>query len=277
MENKEQPKMITPEQLKTIKGTLKARGVSEIWVIDNMTRAVASNLIAALFSHNDDGSQKILDTLPLLDNPNTTTTTTTVTAKVTPPEPKETNVSVTPPNTETTTESTKKMLETLKVTPVFGSTTHHEINPTSEASYFSSLESHLEQAVKMVQLFQAAKAKVLAASDIVEIKGRQFVKRSGWRKIGLLFGVQWQIVSIEREGTEKGHRQVRVIVRSSLPYGRYVDEVAVNNSEEYTGNRSGQDTWHNLEATATSRAINRAISDLIGAGEVSAEEITGDV
>jgi hypothetical protein len=71
-------------------------------------------------------------------------------------------------------------------------------------------------------------------------------------------------------------RQVRTIVRSIMQYGRYVDEIAVNNSEEYTGNRSGQDTWHNLEATATSRAINRAISDLIGAGEVPAEEIVWD-
>lgn len=233
---------ITPSQIKTIRMTMQAQGIETDVDISSMSKETASDLISALFAHNESKTKDILAGMSF-DTP---------VKVIDPPEESE--------DTET--------LPTQKVS--------QPIVTVSEAAYFENLESHLGQAVKMVRMFQDAKAKVLSTGDVVDIKGHSFIKRSGWRKIGLLFGVQWEIIMVDRDGEQKGKRQVRVIVRASLPYGRYVDEIAVNNSEEYTGMRAGQDTWHNLEATATSRAINRAVSDLIGAGEVSAEEIVGD-
>ena len=232
----------TPAQKKTIRMTMQAQGMGTTGNVDALSKEAADKLISALFSHNEKTVNDILGGLP-----------------------NDVPAILPDPPTEILDEET---LPAQKLAQPIAS--------VSESAYYENLESHLGQAVKMVRMFQDAKAKVLSPGDVVDIKGHSFIKRSGWRKIGLLFGVQWEILSVDREGTDKGKRQVRVIVRASLPYGRYVDEIAVNNSEEYSGMRAGQDTWHNLEATATSRAINRAVSDLIGAGEVSAEEIVGD-
>ena len=245
--------MITPSQKTTIVSMMQVRDMETVGNMDMLTEQEASKLITLFVANDDAAAKDILNRLPV------------AAAQSKKPVPDKPKTKAIEPVAEPKNE---EILPTQKLTP-----------PTvsiSEATYFDNLESHLGQAVKMVKMFQEAKARVLSPGDVIDIKGHPFIKRSGWRKIGLLFGVQWEIVSVDREGDAKGKRQVRVIVRASLPYGRYVDEIAVNNSEEYTGNRSGQDTWHNLEATATSRAINRAVSDLIGAGEVSAEEIVGD-
>ena len=61
-----------------------------------------------------------------------------------------------------------------------------------------------------------------------------------------------------------------------------VEGYAIKSKSEYWSERKqdyGNYNVHNLVATAHTRAVNRAISDLVGFGEVSAEEVqaSGDI
>jgi len=130
---------------------------------------------------------------------------------------------------------------------------------------------NVEGTVEAMNEFQKLKQKVLNANDTVTISGKQYIKRSGWRKIAMAFNISTEIVKIEREKIDNTY-VVRVIARAKNIGGRVSEEAAVCDSTEFErGNLQG--TLHNIETKAVTRAINRAISNLVGGGEVSAEEI----
>ena len=99
---------------------------------------------------------------------------------------------------------------------------------------------------------------------------RKFLKRAGWRKIALWFGLDVQVVreSIERDEYEMPLR-AKVVARAVAPNGRSAEDIGACSIRE----RRFSKPEHDLVATATTRAINRAISNLVGLGEVSAEEV----
>jgi hypothetical protein len=126
-------------------------------------------------------------------------------------------------------------------------------------------------ALEVMRAFQELKQKVLDTNDTVTISGKQYIKRSGWRKIAMAFNISTEVVKIEREKIDNVY-VVRVIARARAPGGRVSEEAGVCDSTEFErGNLQG--TLHNIETKAVTRAINRAISNLVGGGEVSAEEI----
>ena len=133
---------------------------------------------------------------------------------------------------------------------------------------------NVQAALDVVQAMQDIKARLLDENDVVEIQGKKYIKRSGWRKVALAFNISTEIVSVEREKIGDIY-VVRVRARASALIGKGIirisEEVGVCDSSEFTGNL--KPTLHNIEAKATTRAINRAISNLVGGGELSAEEI----
>ncbi|MEM3861519.1 MAG: hypothetical protein QW203_03425 [Thermoplasmatales archaeon] len=129
----------------------------------------------------------------------------------------------------------------------------------------------VEGTVNALQAFQQLKKSVLDSNDTVSINGKAYIKRSGWRKIALAFNISTEIISVEREKIGDLY-VVRVKARATAPNGRISEEIAVCDSSEFTGKLAA--TFHNIETKAATRAINRAISNLVGGGEVSAEEIT---
>lgn len=129
---------------------------------------------------------------------------------------------------------------------------------------------NVEATKNVMRQFQQLKENVLDDNDIVIIQGKKFIKRSGWRKIALAFNITTEIKSIEREKTEDNYI-VRVTARAIAPNGRVSEEIGISEMKEFTGNLKG--TMHNIESKAVTRAINRAISNLVGGGELSAEEI----
>ena len=134
----------------------------------------------------------------------------------------------------------------------------------------------VKAAVEVMKQFQAIKTSVLDKNDTLSIQGKQFIKRSGWRKVSLAFNVKTQI--LERKITEdNGVTTAEVLVRAIAPNGRFADELAICDSSEFTSKL--QATRHNILTKATTRAINRSVSDLCGGGEVSAEEmeVEGDM
>ena len=60
-------------------------------------------------------------------------------------------------------------------------------------------------------------------------------------------------------------------VRATAPWGQFAEDIGACGTDEATGKR--EISWADAVATATTRATNRAVSNLIAMGEVSAEEI----
>ena len=123
-------------------------------------------------------------------------------------------------------------------------------------------------AVAMVAAFEQAKRALLRPEDIVRVQGRTFIKRSGWRLIATAFNISDEIVSREWEDAGNG-RACIITVRAYTHNGREAHGIGAAEPVE-KGRKLG---FHDIIATAHTRAKSRAIADLVGAGEVSAEEI----
>ena len=109
--------------------------------------------------------------------------------------------------------------------------------------------------------------------DYVKVE-REFKKKSAWQKLGRAFNVDTRIVDKEFQRTKTGRiSEAYYCVRATLPNGRSVESDALCNRAE-KGKSKVSD--HTIMATAKTRATNRAISELIGAGEVSSEEMTAE-
>ena len=100
---------------------------------------------------------------------------------------------------------------------------------------------------------------------------RHFKKKSAWQKLARAFNVDTHIVDRDIERTKMGKvKEAYYCVRATLPNGRSVESDALCSRGE-----PGKDkvSDHTIMSTAKTRATNRAIAELIGAGEVSAEEM----
>ena len=124
---------------------------------------------------------------------------------------------------------------------------------------------------QQMALFQSLKASLLdKTKDIVSVQGKPYVKRSGWRKLALAFNLSDEIVKEQKE--EKGDDfEWRHWVRAWAPNGRSVVGIGACSSKE----RDFAHLEHDVYAVSHTRAKNRALSDLIGSGEVSWEELRG--
>lgn len=142
--------------------------------------------------------------------------------------------------------------------------------------------------------YQEAIKALLTPEDYQAIGNRDFKKKSAWRKLATAFRISDEIVNEQLEYDDLNQIiRARYRVRCTLPNGRTAEGVGVcsifdkirynatkNNSAdtktpsnfELRGRFSNAE--HDVPSTAHSRAKNRAIADLIGAGEVSAEEMS---
>lgn len=141
-----------------------------------------------------------------------------------------------------------------------------------------------EQLVESFQAYQDLLPQLLDASDYQDAgrdkngKPKKFVKKSGWRKIATAFDLDVVRVSEEVERDEQGNPvRAKAIYRAIAPSGRMMDGDGYCSVDEdrFSGPRGNKSKLENdLRATATTRAKNRAISDLVGMGDVSAEEVS---
>lgn len=103
---------------------------------------------------------------------------------------------------------------------------------------------------------------------------REFKKKTAWQKLGRAFNVDTRIVEKEFQRTKTGRiNEAYYCVRATLPNGRSVESDALCSRTE-KGKSKVSD--HTIMSTAKTRATNRAISELIGAGEVSSDEMTAE-
>ena len=129
-----------------------------------------------------------------------------------------------------------------------------------------------DKILKQVALFEELKRKLLSEKDYQDIAGKRYIKKSGWRMFALAFNLSDEILKEERKSyknTDSEHFVWEVTVRVTAPNGRYSEATASCASNE----KRFAHAEHDVRATAHTRAKNRAIADLIGGGEVSAEEM----
>ncbi|MFX0023747.1 MAG: hypothetical protein ACFE9S_15580 [Candidatus Hermodarchaeota archaeon] len=119
----------------------------------------------------------------------------------------------------------------------------------------------------LIKRHKFVKTTLLDEHDIVNIKKNKYIKKSGWRKFINAFGISIELIDQKvYEKFNDKHAEVRV--RAIAPNGQSVEGIGLKSwSELY------EKTIHNLIANAWTRAVNRAVSDLVGYGEVSAEEL----
>ena len=136
-----------------------------------------------------------------------------------------------------------------------------------------------DQVIQGMQAYQAMLPKLLDDSDWQDAgRDGKFVKKSGWRKIARAFNLSVMVVSVrvERDGEGRPTR-AEAIARAMAPNGQVSDADGYCSADEkrFQSEKGRQKLENDLRATATTRAKNRAISDLVGMGEVSAEEVDG--
>ncbi|MHB1764747.1 MAG: hypothetical protein ACYCS1_04310 [Gammaproteobacteria bacterium] len=159
---------------------------------------------------------------------------------------------------------------------------------------------HFDEVVERAKFLQTAKQRLLAKEDYQKIGQRDFIKKSGVKKLQNAFNISVEIVGepviIERnwENTMPSPtphhptketvvivraRAVRKFLVNDKNTGRSV-EIIGDSVEEYGScsdrelleNKKQGYKFHNIIATAMTRASNRAIMNLLG-GEVTFEEI----
>jgi len=138
-----------------------------------------------------------------------------------------------------------------------------------------------DEAKHAMRAYQQVTAAILEPSDWQGTPGQRgsFVKKSGWRKIAKAYGLSITLVSQDVDRDENGApTRAQAVMRASHANGQHMDGVGYCSADEsrFRSASGRQKLENDLRATAATRAANRAISDLVGYGQVSAEEIGDD-
>jgi hypothetical protein len=134
--------------------------------------------------------------------------------------------------------------------------------------------------------FENLKLQILTEADLqpytvgtgANKQTKKFIKKSGWRKIATAFGISIERINVNTQHLGEDHIAITHAVRAVAPGGRSCDGVgSCDSHEERFEETTGKYKWkyNDVDGTAYTRAANRAISDLVGGGEVSAEEMSG--
>lgn len=144
--------------------------------------------------------------------------------------------------------------------------------PVHQEAPIVELATTPDKILAFVKKFEELKMQLLSAKDYQEIGGKKYIKKSGWRMFALAFNLSDEITKEERKQYGEGKDAYfvwEVTARATAPNGRYSEATASCASNE----KRFAHQEHDVRATAHTRAKNRAIADLIGGGEVSAEEM----
>ena len=143
----------------------------------------------------------------------------------------------------------------------------------------------VQESVRIFKEFEKAKKEILSGKDIlwigsdgrpaIEGEGSPHIKRSGWRKLARFFGLSWDIEITEKLPMEHDGYMYKVRVKIWHPAGASVVSEGVATSQDAFFTKSGRQEAkeENIIMKAQTVAINRGIDDILGGGEVSAEEL----
>ena len=165
--------------------------------------------------------------------------------------------------------------------------------PTLSQDQFDMVD--VEGAAAFMKNYQElVKALLDKDTDYQKIGNKNAKKKSAWRKLATAFKISDEIVNEQLIFDENDGQIVsaRYKVRATLPNGRSTigvgvcsifDKIRYKATGKFEADKETPSHFelrgrfshaeHDIPSTAHTRAKNRAIADLIGAGEVSAEEL----
>ena len=131
-----------------------------------------------------------------------------------------------------------------------------------------------EQVVEGMKAYQKLLQDLLDPSDWQQAGRDKFPKKSAWRKIARAFNLSMHRIDSGIDRDEEGvPLRAWAVYRATAPNGQIQDGDGYCSAGESRFSTNKAKLEHDMAATATTRAKNRAISDLVGMGEVSAEEV----
>jgi len=144
----------------------------------------------------------------------------------------------------------------------------------SMVDYLASVSSpaSIKAQKELAAAYDKACDSLIGDNDVQKEGGRTFKKKSAWRKLARHFTISTEVAKVEREFYGDGQFLALVTVRAIGPWGQSAEAVGACATDEATGRRTI--TIADAIATAETRATNRATSNLIAMGEVSAEEMS---
>jgi len=138
-----------------------------------------------------------------------------------------------------------------------------------------------QDAAQVMRAYQETCRAILTRDDVQRVGDREFTTRSGFQKLAAAYGVSTEIVSVDvTHETDEEHGDVmiaRAVVRAIHPSGRHAEGDGACSSREKRFRKGDEKMDHSLPATAVTRATNRAVSNLVAFGTVSAEEAESTV
>lgn len=160
--------------------------------------------------------------------------------------------------------------------------------PTSIVNQFDIVD--VDAAEAFMENYQELVERLLDKSDYQKIGDKKAKKKSAWRKLATAFNISDEVVNEEITRDETNQIiSAKYYVKAVMPNGRSATAVGVCSIYDkirYSGLKKDitqpsnfelrgrfSNAEHDVPSTAHTRAKSRAISDLIGAGEVSAEEM----
>jgi hypothetical protein len=128
-----------------------------------------------------------------------------------------------------------------------------------------------------MRAFQQFKSDVLTDNDFFVIpsdpKMTRHVKKSGWMKYAMALGITTHVYDERSEKITWKGEEVLAYHFSSMavaPNGRSAEAIGSASSDE---GKPWASSVHGIRAMAQTRAVERAISNLVGGGEVGADEL----
>lgn len=140
---------------------------------------------------------------------------------------------------------------------------------------------NIKEAKESFDNFEKIKQEVLKNGDMTKISGKNYVNKSGWRKIKTMFGFSEEILRSRKEIDKDGTIRWIYRVKVSSKNGIFADaEASCDTKEDYAYRNKEKKIMkpeNMIQAMAQTRSFNRAISDLVGGEGLSAEdEIEGN-
>lgn len=131
----------------------------------------------------------------------------------------------------------------------------------------------IETQQKLAAAYDEACRSLIGPNDVQKEGKREFKKKSAWRKLARHFRISLEVDPDDTrfERFPDGSWLATARALAVAPWGQRFADVGACGSDEQTGRRVI--TMADAIATAMTRASNRAVSNLIAMGEVSAEEI----
>lgn len=134
---------------------------------------------------------------------------------------------------------------------------------------FVELTASVTDLAKRFKDYQDLKEKILTDDDKVKINGKEYIKKSGRTKFEVAFNLSTKILSERKEVNpiDPSKYAYHFTVECRADNGRVIEEVGSCDNTEKQGAAE-----HVIRSMAKTRGTSRAVFEMIGAGDMAAEE-----